>query len=360
MRMKSTFSLFLFSLAVSCVTAKGRAQDVDFVVEPLKGFPKSEKGIEQGVSACFAGVIDDCLLMAGGCNFPETPAAEGGKKRYYRGIYLARLNDGRKLKWKRVGNLPEPTAYGVSVTAKDGIVCVGGNNGKTSLSSVYKVKIKKGKTIVEPLPDLPVALDNFTGALQGDSLVVFGDHMLYSLNLADVQQGWKFRANTSMQRLQPISGFVGSDFCVWGGYKQKTENAEASLSFDGMRFHDNRTMELDGPRHPVHQENFSLCGAAAVNLNDDMMVVMGGVDKDIFLNALNSPAPDYLTHPSEWYRFSPWIFSYGRDGWQSVGQSRHVARAGATLVAHKGILYLIGGELKPGIRVPSVCKITIP
>ena len=113
-------------------------------------------------------------------------------------------------------------------------------------------------------------------------------------------------------------------------------------------------------RHPTHQEKLSLCGAAAVNLNADMVVVMGGVDNDIFLHALNSPAPDYLTHPSEWYRFSPWLFSYGRKGWNPVGQSRHVARAGASLVAHKGILYLIGGELKPGIRVPSVCRITIP
>ena len=220
--------------------------------------------------------------------------------------------------------------------------------------------MKKGKAIVEELPAMPIAMDNSTGALQGDSLVVFSDRILYSLNLADVQQGWKFRTKTSAQRLQPVSGFVGGDFCVWGGYKQKTDEAEASLSSDGMRFHNDSIIAIDGPRHPTHQEKLSLCGAAAVNLNADMVVVMGGVDNDIFLHALNSPAPDYLTHPSEWYRFSPWLFSYGRKGWNPVGQSRHVARAGASLVAHKGILYLIGGELKPGIRVPSVCRITIP
>ncbi|MBR5656534.1 MAG: cyclically-permuted mutarotase family protein [Prevotella sp.] len=329
------------------------------VVEPLDGFPKSEKGIEKGVSACFAGVIDDCLLMAGGCNFPETPAAEGGKKRYYRGIYLAPLDGGGELKWKRVGSLPEATAYGVSVTTEDGVVCIGGNNGKTSLSLVYQIKMKNGKAIVENLPALPVALDNFTGALQGDSLVIFGDHMLYSLNLTNVQQGWRFRIDTSIQRLQPVSGFVGEDYCVWGGYKQKMEKTEASLSFDGLSFHNDKATRLDGPMHPHYHEMWSLCGAAAVNINNNDVVVMGGVDKDIFLNALNNPAQDYLTHPSEWYRFSPWIYSYESKGWSPIGQSSHVARAGAVLAMHKGVLYLIGGELKPGIRVPAVCRITL-
>ena len=65
-----------------------------FVVESLENFPADEKGIEKGVSACYAGTIGDCLLMAGGCNFPEKPVAEGGKKRYYRGIYMARLDGG--------------------------------------------------------------------------------------------------------------------------------------------------------------------------------------------------------------------------------------------------------------------------
>ena len=32
-------------------------------MERIKGFPVSEKGIEKGVSACFAGIVDDYLLM---------------------------------------------------------------------------------------------------------------------------------------------------------------------------------------------------------------------------------------------------------------------------------------------------------
>ena len=42
---------------------------------------------EQGVSAPFVGTIGKSVLVAGGCNFPTTPAAQGGKKQFYADIY---------------------------------------------------------------------------------------------------------------------------------------------------------------------------------------------------------------------------------------------------------------------------------
>lgn len=46
----------------------------------MKGFPQDEPGIEKGVSACYAGHIGSTLVMAGGCNFPDKPVAEGGRR----------------------------------------------------------------------------------------------------------------------------------------------------------------------------------------------------------------------------------------------------------------------------------------
>ena len=43
----------------------------------MKGFPNTENGIEKGVSAPFGGVVNDYLIMAGGCNFPDKPVFEG-------------------------------------------------------------------------------------------------------------------------------------------------------------------------------------------------------------------------------------------------------------------------------------------
>lgn len=53
----------------------------------MQGFPTEDAGFLKGVSALYAGVIDGNLLIAGGCNFPDTPAVDGGKKSFTGCIY---------------------------------------------------------------------------------------------------------------------------------------------------------------------------------------------------------------------------------------------------------------------------------
>ena len=86
-------------------------------------------------------------------------------------------------------------------------------------------------------------------------------------------------------------------------------------------------------------------------------LVVGGVHRDIFLQALNNPQPDYLRHPAEWYCFNPDILLYDYGEWRLVGRSQVTARAGAALVWFENAVYLIGGELKPGIRSPHIFKL---
>jgi len=294
--------------------------------------------------------------MAGGCNFPEIPAAEGGKKHYYRGIYVAELNEGTELHWKQVGWLPAPAAYGVSVTTDDGIICIGGNNEKESLRSVFKIRLRGGKAIIEPLPSLPVPMDNFTGSLWGNRIDIYADTTWYSLELNALQQGWKQQRTFNVRRVQPVSGHYQGEFCVWGGFSPKDANQKASLSLNGMAL-GKETRRRATPVTRQYQSVF-LGGGAAVNVSENVIVALGGVNKSIFLNALNNPAPDYMTHEPSWYQFNTNVFLY--DGyWRIMGQSEHTARAGATVVCHQGKVYVIGGELKPGIRVPEVCRLTL-
>jgi sialate O-acetylesterase len=96
--------------------------------------PEAENGYSLGVSACYAATNNGCLLLAGGCNFPDTPAAEGGKKRYYKGIYLTTGNS--TLQWKKVGELPEASAYGVSLQYGNNLIIAGGMNEKSPSQAV--------------------------------------------------------------------------------------------------------------------------------------------------------------------------------------------------------------------------------
>ena len=117
-------------------------------------------------------------------------------------------------------------------------------------------------------------------------------------------------------------------------------------------------MVVDGPEDDKRKPLFEGDGAS-VNLGEDSLLVMGGVNKEVFLAAVNHPQPDYLTHPVEWYRFNPYTLLYSKEGWRVIGESAAIARAGAALVLTEQGLYVIGGELKPRVRSSSVVKYTV-
>ena len=92
-------------------------------------------------------------------------------------------------------------------------------------------------------------------------------------------------------------------------------------------------------------------------------MVMGGVNKDIFLEALRNQAPDYLSHPVEWYRFNNVVsvFSPKSGKWTIVDQTDAAARAGAvsTLTVPGDAVLLIGGEIKPRIRTADILSVPV-
>lgn len=91
-------------------------------------------------------------------------------------------------------------------------------------------------------------------------------------------------------------------------------------------------------------------------LSDSLIVCMGGVDKDIFLQALRQPAPDYLLHEPEWYRLNKKLLVYHvlRREWQTAFCSSDLARAGATAVSSGNAIVCINGEVKPGVRTSCI------
>ena len=109
----------------------------------LSGLP--EYPISQGVSAPFAGFIHDELVVAGGCNFPDVPAADGGIKVYYDSLYTYNVNK-KALKWMKGGQLPFDVAYGATVEIEKGIVCIGGMNGTSSLKNAPKMPVSTCET----------------------------------------------------------------------------------------------------------------------------------------------------------------------------------------------------------------------
>lgn len=366
----NTKRLIISMVLIVLFTAYTMAQNSN-PIQRLVGFPTEEQGFDKGVSACYCGVINGYLYIAGGCNFPDKPVAEGGKKRFYKAIYAAKLNaDSDRLEWKTVGQMPQPAAYGVSVTYENSLIFVGGNNETGGLTTTIRLRPTATDMQQEALPSLPHALDNMAGAVVGHILYVVGGNCegvatqkVWSLDLKNTaKQGWKEAPSIpGIARVQPIAAALeGGLLGVWGGFAPKTDSKAAQLAMNGASYNAGcgTWTALPVPTDALGEEVFT-GGAAATATPQKGVVVVGGVNKDVFLAAINKLPEGYLLHEPEWYRFNQRVLCYRNGNWTQLLQHPSVARAGCALAYWDGWVYVVGGELKPGIRTPEIVRFRV-
>ncbi|MCM1309976.1 MAG: cyclically-permuted mutarotase family protein [Bacteroides sp.] len=327
-------------------TFKAEAENLaDFAIEP---------GYERGVSAPFYGVLNGKLILAGGANFPcDDPLAADAQKKTYAGIYAA---DPDTLEWQRIGSLPEPMAYGASASTPDGLVFIAPNG------QVYLLKNFKDLTKLKNLPPLNLNIDNAAAAAIGSTVYLAGGNVdgkpsnaLYSIDLTSGKVK-KLKSMPGNPRVQPVMAASGGKLYLWGGFAGKHDGKDATLNTDGLCYDPsaNKWTALPAPSGDT-----SLGGGVAVTLPDGRIAVAGGVNKGVFLAALQNQAPDYLMHPIDWYRFNPnvMIFNPADGSWTIVANTPDAARAGAALYNVGNSLYLYGGELKPRIRTSETLQL---
>ena len=153
--MKNTLMwLFLVLGSLHTVWAQQAAvSDNAFNTVGYRSLPPLPAGGGKGVSAAFAGVAHNRLYVGGGCNFPSTPAAEGGSKAYYRDIYMLPLHAKGGAKWTLVGQMPEALAYGVALDVPEGMVWLGGCHAQGSSAAAWLLKPEaNGRLTRQALP----------------------------------------------------------------------------------------------------------------------------------------------------------------------------------------------------------------
>lgn len=358
-------TLTCLPLSISAQTGEKLFNDASF-----KPLPQLTVNGKEGVSAPFAGMSGDWLIVAGGCNFPDVPAAEGGQKQFYKDVYALK-NPLNGKEWKHIGTLPEPLAYGVSVSVPDGVLCVGGtSNGKESSNGVFLLSVNGNKLTTKELPSLPIGIDNMAGAY-GEGYVYIvggqtdgkGNKTIYRLQYPDGKAWEELAPMPGEARLQPAvayqNGAVGCFLYVFGGF----DSEQKCVHTDGMIYNP-RTNEWQsaGEIVPFGTENTTtLIGATAVTSGAGHIICFGGVDKDIFEQAITNPQDDYLTHPAEWYKFRKEMLIYHTitGTWQTLFSNELNARAGAAVVPYKDATgqltwIIVNGETKPGVRSADV------
>ena len=341
-------------------------------VNTVEGSPRDERGIERGVSAAYAGMAGAKPVMAGGCNFPQAdPLAKDATKKFYKGVYAATPSaDGTSMEWKQVAKLPEAAAYGVAAPTDKGLFIAGGQTADGALTKAYMITVDaKGKATVNELAPLPEPIDNAYAASDGMTVYVVGGNV--SGKPSQRVFAYDVAANTWRElpsmpgnpRVQPVAAMSNGKLYVWGGFAGRHDGKEPTFEFDGLAY-DPVTEMWTPVAGATNRDGYrvGLGGGVALPLADGRIVATGGVNPEVFLEALRNQAPDYLEHEPEWYRFNPAVLVYNpaTDSWAEAANSKDAARAGASLIdGGDGNLYLLGGEVKPRIRTPRAMRIDV-
>lgn len=347
----------------------------------------------EGVSAPFAGIIGNHLVVAGGCNFPDLPAAEGGAKKFYSHIYSIENPLDTLSKWKIVGELPYEVAYGVGISVPEGLICIGGTDGRQSFGNVYLLSGSGDRVEIKELPSLPIPLDNMAGGFGGGYVYVAAGQSNGKPTKAAFRMkypeclSWEqlpdFDGEVRLQACGVVqNGSTSQNFYLLGGYAPATDTSLCVVHDDAIVYDANGKRWFHTSKFVVDGERKSLVGANAIVSGSTNIVCVGGVDREVFEAAVNRPnlikqaekqkdtasltvllndADSYMKHDPDWYEFQDELLIYNTitDEWVTESSSEKLSRAGAGLVAYNGHWIVVNGETKPGIRSSDVTAITM-
>lgn len=319
---------------------------------------------DEGWAGMYAGESNGILFCFGGVNFPDKRPWEGGEKKWYDNIYM--LTEGEL--WNRLPDrLPFPLAYGVSVSYKNQIILIGGNNEIGYSDKVFGYQWNGRNLDYRDFPPLPVPLANMAGTSVDNLIIVAGGSCsltskarktCYLLDLDQIDEGWsEIPSWPGYERVLPVCASHSGKFYLFGGETVKS-NAfgieyryilDDAYSLTVYKSHGKWTaLWRSLSRMP---KGMSAGASPLPVLNSGKIVFWGGVD------AVTALYTDPITHPG----ISKDILTYtiNEDSWAYAGKEEGVAaRVTLPVVRWNGQWIYISGEVKPGFRTNTVYQMS--
>ncbi len=335
----------------------------------VAGLLPSPEGFSEsiGVAGAYGGIVGDYMIVAGGSNFPYGAILEGGTKEFYSDIFVYKINGDGSLELVDSGMLPQKLSSGIAVTTADTLYVVGGENAQREISTIYAITLNGTKPVVSVVAELP-----FTWSLGG---AVLKDRDIYLLagrnDKKAVNKTWKFNIDSKSvtaladlpgdARIQMPFALVDNKIYVFNGLGALTLNDNYVYDIAS----DSWTKLVDTT---LNGKAFTVAGGAAVQLTKDSVMVLGGVNKEVFDDAvtqlgalkgdeLEAFRQDYFNRTPEQFDFSrqQMVYDIANNQWKSVGTIPFYGGAGPfPLVRKDNNVWHISGEIKAGIRVPEI------
>ena len=308
-----------------------------------------------GGAGPFADAHNDALIVAGGANFPEAPPWEDGEKVWHDRVFVLEDVEGE---WIEAGQLPRPTAYGVSITTPDGVVCIGGDDEAAFHDDVFRLRWDGAELHIDDLPPLPHGIAYAAGALVEETIYVAGGlsepeasaeealHTFLALDLSADDPGWEsLDPWPGPERFLSVAAAQDGAFHLAGGVRlAQDEQGGISREYleDAYRFTPGEGWEriADLPRPAAGAPS------PAPVIGNRHFYVVGGDDGE---QAGFEPIDEHPGFPRD-------ILAYHTvtDTWASVGETPFPAVVTVPSVAWGDRVVLPGGETRPGVRTTAV------
>jgi len=305
----------------------------------------------EGFAAPFAGVSGGALIVAGGANIAGDKWADSFTKKWHDPVFVLTRPGGA---WKSAGRLPRPLGYGVSITADDGIICIGGSDAAQHYSDVFRLSWKDGALGFAELPSLPKPCANACGALVGRTIYVAGGietpvattalQSFWAFNLDEPTPRWReLEPWPGAERMLAVAGVRDGSFFLFSGARL-TAGADGKpvreFLRDAYRFTPGegwaRIADLPRPAVAAPSPALTAGGALLILTGDD------GVNVNF------KPLVEHPGFPKDML-----AFDVRKNSW-SVAAPLPFSRATVPVVEWHQRFVVPNGELRPRERTPEI------
>jgi SSS family solute:Na+ symporter len=381
--MKKIKNIIILLLAVFFISQIYSQEESKLNSTNLSKLPaKIAGGSSFGYAGMLGGLHNEVIIAAGGANFPNGLPWEGGKKVWSDAIYTLENNE-----WiLATKKLPMTLAYAASVTTKNGVLCIGGNNATVTSDKVFLIKYEAKNIEILEYPSLPEPLAYTTAIVVDDYVYVVGGknsknstNSFYRLSLKE-KQSWEKLTDfpgqpRAVHTIAVQETTTNKKLFVIGGRNQiagkKSQTLTNYLSYDFIeqKWEDEGELAIDG-------KSKVLMGASSEAKGSMHIMLYGGSDEVIFdqlenislqinaakndttINNLTTKRDQLLNnHPG----FSNEILAYNTitKKWFVYDTIKATIPVTALAIKNKGDFTIISGEISPGIRTPDVLQFKI-
>ncbi|ATP56426.1 galactose oxidase [Pedobacter ginsengisoli] len=334
-----------------------------------------------GFAGAVNAVFNDALMVAGGANFPDKMPWEGGKKYYSDRIQILIKQNGN-FAWGTkplAAKLPEPVAYCGNTATDLGVVYAGGEgpNGLSNKAFIINWDTSDLDINIKRLADLPFAVTNAGLTHVGNVVYLVGgdkeknsSDSFYMLDLNANEASWEKLPDLPMQLANALVVAQANKIFVIGG-RTKTASGISDLHHTTFAYDlkAGTWQQLADISDGKQITNFS--AGAGVAVANDLILVAGGDNGEVFHKIENyisqiaksqsQQEKDKLTieknklsiNHKGFYK-AQLVYNVTTNKWAKIGQLPFLAHVTTTAAKWGNDIVLSNGEIKPGVRTPSV------